>query len=79
MTEIYYQLLLRTSLPRKVAGGISFYLCILFWFCVGAAVGVVFCRVTGSMDYQNTIGGTGAFCALFFGVMLGLPRLLHYD
>lgn len=78
MTVIYQAIKGHTRLSSPIAAAISFYFGIFFWFLLGACMGVLFCRITGCWDYQNTVGGAGAFCSLVFGFIIGFVRLIRH-
>lgn len=78
MTVIYQTIKEHTRLSDPIAAAISFYFGIFFWFLLGSCMGVLFCRITGCWDYQNMVGGTGAFFSLVFGFVIGLVRLIRH-
>lgn len=78
MTKLYDYLSQKTDWSKEMIATISFYANMLFWLVVGCLIGYFFCLLTENPAYQNIVGGTGAFMAITFGVVIGLIRIFLY-
>ena len=76
MMNTYQWMSDHTECRENTAGGIWLFFHIVKWMAAGIIFGLLICLGTGSKDYQNIIGASGAFFALIPGAVAGMLSLL---